>query len=245
MNIQPFRLHPLSVTELCGNKHTNFAPFTELQFNNASHETFESLYLFEGFPEQINKQNQQELRRWHLERTDRLIKEDIRDVEILQDLSAMQILVQLLHRRVGPLYSLNSLREDLQVAHKTMAAWVDILEKFYYHFRIYPFKNNLNGSLKKEPKLFLWDWSEIEDEGAKLENMAAVHLLKFCHYLTDVEGNRMGLNFLKNKQKQEVDFLVTKDTIPHMCQVVDVRNTDLIKDNVRIISIEKFLGGLV
>jgi len=153
-----------------------------------------------------------------------------------------------------------------------MAAWVEILEKFYYHFRIYPFKNKLHGSLKKEPKLFLWDWSEIKDEGAKLENMVAVHLLKFCHYLTDVEGYRMGLNFLKNKQKQEVDFLVTIDNnpwfcvevkksiernttaleyfgaglkIPYMFQVVDTRATDLIKNNVRIISVEKFLGGLI
>ena len=33
--------------------------------------------------------------------------------------------------------------------------------------------------------------------------------------------------------------------IPYMFQVVDTRNTDLSKNNVRIISIEKFLGGLV
>ena len=52
----------------------------------------------------------------------------------------------------------------------------------------------------------MWDWAEIKDNGAKLENMVAVHLLKFCHYLTDVEGYRAGLNFLKNKQKQEVVF---------------------------------------
>ena len=60
----------------------------------------------------------------------------------------------------------------------------------------------------------MWDWAEIKDNGAKLENMVAVHLLKFCHYLTDVEGYRAGLNFLKNKQKQEVDFLVTIDNAP-------------------------------
>ena len=267
-----FRLHPLSVSELGGNKNKNFIPLKELHFNTAPHQTFENLYKFGGFPEQLNKQSEKDLRRWHLERADRLIKEDIRDVESIRDLSAMQVLVHLLPERVGSLFSLNSLREDLQVAHKTIAAWVEILEKFYYHFRIYPFKNKLHGSLKKEPKLFLWDWSETKDEGARLENMVAVHLLKFCHYLTDAEGYRMGLNFLKNKQKQEVDFLVTIDNtpwfcvevkksvernisslkyygaglkIPYMYQVVDKRNTDLIKDKVRIISVEKFLGGLI
>ncbi len=267
-----FRLHPLSVAELEGNKNRNFTPLKELPFDGAPYRTFESLYKFGGFPEQFNKQNERELRRWHLERVDRLIKEDIRDVESIRDISAMQVLVQLLPERVGSLFSLNSLREDLQVAHKTMAAWVEILEKFYYHFRIYPFKNKLHGSLKKEPKLFLWDWAEIKDDGAKLENMVAVHLLKFCHYLTDVEGYRAGLNFLKNKQKQEVDFLVTIDNapwfcvevktsmepnisalkyfgaglkIPHVYQVVDKRGLDLMKDKVRIMSVEKFLGGLV
>ena len=267
-----FRLHPLSVSEIEGNKAKNFIPFKELYFDSAYYNTFASLYQFGGFPEQFYKQSERDLRRWHLERVDRLIKEDIRDVENLRDLSAMHVLVRLLPERVGSLFSLNSLREDLQVAHKTMASWVEILEKFYYHFRIYPLKNKLHGALRKEPKLFLWDWSEIKDEGAKLENMVAGHLLKFCHYLTDVEGYRAGLHFLKNKQKQEVDFLVTVDNkpwfcvevkksvernisslkyfgaglkIPYMYQVVDARDKDFIKDRVRIISIEKFLSGLI
>lgn len=267
-----FRLHPLSVAELAGNKNKDFVPFKDLPFDASPFSLFESLYRFGGFPEQINKQDERELRRWHLERVDRLIKEDIRDVESIRDLSAMQVLVQLLPARVGSLFSINSLRENLQVAHKTMAAWVEILEKFYYHFRIYPFKNRLQGSLKKEPKLFLWDWSEIKDEGARLENMVAVHLLKLCHYLADVEGHMAGLNFLRNKQKQEVNFLVTIDNTPWFCvevkksmepnisalkyfsaglkipylyKVVDARGVDLIKDNVRIISVEKFLGGMI
>ncbi|MDO8579859.1 MAG: AAA family ATPase, partial [Candidatus Omnitrophota bacterium] len=141
-----FRLHPFSVAELAGNKNKGFIPLKELTFDTAPYQVFENLYKFGGFPEQLNKQNERELRRWHLERVDRLIKEDIRDVESIRDLSAMQVLVQLLPKRVGSLFSLNSLREDLQVAHKTMAAWIEILEKFYYHFRIYPFKNKLHGS---------------------------------------------------------------------------------------------------
>lgn len=267
-----YRLHPLSVAEVEGNKNKEFVPFKEIIFGEAPGRSFKSLYNFGGFPEQFKKQNERDLRRWHLERVDRLVKEDIRDVESIRDLSAMQILVKLLPARVGSLFSLNSLREDLQVAHKTMSVWVEILEKFYYHFRVYPYKNKLHGALKKEPKLFLWDWSEIADEGARLENMVAVHLLKFCHYLTDVQGYEAQLHFLKNKQKQEVDFLVTINNapwfgvevkksvdrnisslkyfgaglkVPFMFQAADTRGVDLIKDNVRIISVEKFLNGFV
>lgn len=81
------------------------------------------------------------------------------------DISAIDVLVDILPEKAGSLFSLNSLREDLNVTHKTISSWVDILEKFYYHFRIYPFQSTLIKSLRKEPKLYLWDWSEIKDEG--------------------------------------------------------------------------------
>jgi len=84
----------------------------------------------------------------------------------------------------------------LQSRNKTVASWMDILERFYYHFRIYPFTNKKIKSLKKEPKLYLWDWSEIiENKGAKLENIVASHLLKLCHYLHDADGYKTELFF--------------------------------------------------
>jgi predicted AAA+ superfamily ATPase len=109
------------------------------------------------------------------------VKDDIRDVELVRDLSSLQVLIRLLPGKVGSLFSLNALREDLMAAHKSVALWVEILERFYYHFRIYPYQSTLVKSLRKEPKLYLWDWSEIEDPSIRFENMVAGHLLKFCH----------------------------------------------------------------
>jgi len=34
---------------------------------------------------------------------------------------------------------------------------------------------------RKEPKLYLWDWSEISDEPVRFENCVASHLLKLIH----------------------------------------------------------------
>jgi len=268
----PLRLHPFSVAELSSNKTKEFKVLKELEFREANHEIFEILFHFGGFPEPYKNQNQRFLRRWQKNRLDRLINDDIKSVQFLKDITSIEILVSLLPSKVGSLFSLNSLREDLHVSHETMASWVEILEKFYYHFRIYPFVNKLNGSYKKEPKLFLWDWSEVVDKGARLENMVAGHLLKFCHFLQDVEGFDVNLNFLKNKPSHEVDFLVTVKNEPWFCvevknsieknltslkyygrglkipykyQVVNVRDVDYIKDGVRVMSVEKFLTGLV
>lgn len=267
-----YRLHPLSVAELDGVKNKTYQPGGEIEFSAAKSSTFDVLWKFGGFPEQVDKQTERTLRRWHQERVDRLIKEDIRDVEAVRDLSALQILVHLLPEKVGSPFSVNSLREDLQATHKTVALWVDILEKFYYHFRIYPWQNRVINSLRKEPKLYLWDWSEIQAPGPKLENMVASHLLKFCHYLSDVEGYAAVLHYVRDKEKREVDFLLSVNNKPWLCvevktsykgtstslnyfgarlkvpflfQLVNEPNIDVLKDNIRIMSVDKFLGGLV
>jgi len=193
-----FRLHPFSLAE-CNDKINAIKPHEEIEIADvpaAAVATLEALIKFGGFPEPFLKQSERDLRRWHTQRLERLVKEDIRDLENIKDLSALQILVDLIPSKVGALLSLNSMREDLAVAHKTVASWMDILERFYYHFRIYPFTNKKIKSLKKEPKLYLWDWSEIiENKGAKLENIVASHLLKLCHYLHDADGYKTELFF--------------------------------------------------
>ena len=69
-------------------------------------------------------------------------------------------------------------------------------------------------SLIKEPVLYFWDWSIIEDEGAKFENFVASHLLKFVHYNTDIGNGDYDLHFIRDKEKREVDFLVTRNQKP-------------------------------
>jgi len=271
-----YRLHPLSLKELLSEKDSVVnMPFEELKFldfNKKNEELFASLFYFGGFPEMVVEQSPRALRRWHNERVDRVIKEDIRDIENVRDLSALQILVELVPDKVGSLFSLNSLRQDLDVTHKTISLWVDILERFYYHFRIYPFHSKKIKSLKKEPKVYLWDWSEIKDEGIKFENMIASHLLKYCHFLFDKDGYKANLYYLRDIEKREVDFLIAIDDKPWLCvevkssfknipislryfkeklevpfvyEVVKQEGLDYIKDNIRIISASKFLTAFV
>src|SRR5262249_8156864 len=145
---------------------------------------------------------------WHGERVERLVAEDIRDTEMIRDLSKVEMLADMLPAKVGSLFSLNSLREDLEVSHKTVSGWVDVLERFYYQFRVYPFTQKSVRSLKKEPKLYLWDWSEVSSEAARFENLVGSHLLKFVHFLKDTEGHKAELFFLRDVDQREVDFLV-------------------------------------
>lgn len=63
----------------------------------------------------------------------------------------------------------------------------------------------------KEEKNYLWDWSSVEIEGLRFENMVASHLLKYYHFIEDTEGDSIELRFLRDHDKREVDFVVLKN----------------------------------
>lgn len=267
------RLHPLSVAEIAGHKEPAM-PFQELSFakDRDTRPTVDRLLAFGGFPEPYFRGDERALRRWHNQRTEKIVKEDIRDLESVRDLSSMQVLASLLPGRVGSPLSVGSLREDLAVSYKTVAHWLDILERFYYHFRLAPYAAKGIHALRKERKSYLWDWSEVPDEGARLENLVASHLLKFCHFLHDAHGYRAELSYLRDRDGHEVDFLVSVDRkpwfavevkstdrtvskhlfyfgrkldIPFKYQLVNLPDTDFLQKDVRVMSIDIFLSGLV
>lgn len=190
-----YRLHPLSLPEL------NF-------------EDLGGLFKFGGFPEPYLKQNETELRRWHKQRAERIIYSDIRDLERVKEISLIPLLAESLPARVGSPLSRKNLAQDLELDFKTVERWVSILENVYYCFRIPPYGAPKIRAVKKEQKLYLWDWSEIEDEGNRWENFVASHLLKYCHYLEDHEGRKMELRFLRDTDKREIDFVVLENNKP-------------------------------
>jgi len=190
----------------------------------------------------------------------------------VRDIGNLQLLGDLLPARVGSLLSLNSLREDLEVSHRAITNWMNILEQFYYHFRIYPWHQRGIRSLKKEPKLYLFDWSEVKDETARFENLIASHLLKLVHYLNEYEGYKVGLHYLRTPDKKEVDFLLTVDDkpwfavevklnetdpapalryfgdrlkIPYLYQVCKKANIDFIRNDIRVLSADRLLAALI
>ncbi len=269
-----WRLFPFSLLELSGIIHEKeIKPFNKLIFNNTDNsEYFNILSNFGGFPEPLLKQNKRTLRRWHYEKLERLFREDIRDIENIRDINSMKILSDILPFKVGSLLSINSLCNELELGYKAVSNWLIILENFYYIFRIYPYTSKIIRSLKKEPKLYLWDWSEIEDEAIRFENMIAMHLYKFVSFLKDYEGYKAELLYLRNVDKKEVDFIITinhkpwfsveaklnktnissnihyfKDrlNIPFNYQVIKKNDIDYTNDDVRVISANKFLSGLI
>jgi hypothetical protein len=213
-----YRLHPFSVAELVspgalpdvtpGGEVIRAAP----AWAAAGH--MAALFEFGGFPEPLVAQSARTLRRWQQNHLDRLFREDVRDLETIRDLCLIEQLADAIPERVGSLLSLNALREDLEVSHRAVTHWMDVLERLYHVVLLRPFVSRRVAALKKMPKAYLWDWSLVGDPAARFENMVALHLLKFCHMLRDRDGYDVDLWYARDRAGHEVDFLVTVDRRP-------------------------------
>jgi uncharacterized protein len=265
-----YRLHPLSIAELLDKPYDRDAGMVFA--DQIPSQIWQDLITFGGFPEVYLAKDQRDLKRWHHDREKRLIQEDIRDASNIRDLSTLEILATLLPERVGSLFSINALTTDLKVTHKTLSHWMDTLEQMYFCYRISPYQHSQLKSLRKEPKIYMWDYTGIDDLGAKYENIVANHLLKYTHYLTDIYGIPAELYFLRDKEQREVDFCVVADgaveciievkskksaisahlkyfkeklNAKHAYQLVFEDDIDEDHNGIRMMSAAKFLSGLV
>lgn len=202
------RLNPLSVAEL--------------NINNQA--GINELFSLGGFPEPYYSGSDIEAKRWSREYRQRLIQEDLLSLEQVKDVSHLELLMLRLPKLVGSPLSINSLREDLQVSHKALSSWLDIFERLYAIFRLTPFGSPVIRAVKKERKHYHYDWTLIDDEGCRFENMIAVHLLKWVQFEEDTKARDLQLRYFRDVDRREVDFIITENDEPIMaieCKLTD------------------------
>jgi len=215
-----YRMHPLSLREISALFDRDSLLQTPQKPDDGA---LEHLSQFGGFPEPFVKANTRFYNRWQQLRQQQLIYEDIRDMNQVQDIAQLDVLASLLNAQSGQVVRYSSLAKQLGVSVDTVRRWLVVLESFYYSFRIRPWFENITTALRKEPKVYLWDWSQVQDIGARNENLIASHLLKAVHWWTDSGWGDYQLHYLRTKDQKEVDFLVTKDNKPWI--LVEVKSS--------------------
>ncbi len=192
------RLHPFSIAEL---KITTTDDVMDL-------------LKLSGFPEPFLSGSEVEAKRWSREYRQRLLNEDVRDLENVSDLGNLELLSLRLPQLVGSPLSINSIREDLQVSHKMIVKWLNILERLYAIVRLPPFGAPKIRAVKKEQKHYHYDWSLVPDLALRFENMVALHLLKWVHFQEDTKGRDIELRYFRDVDGREVDFVITENFTP-------------------------------
>lgn len=174
----------------------------------------ESLIRFGGFPEPFLKASQKFHRRWQTDYKTLLTKEDVRDLSRIADIRGLEHMVELLPSKVGSPLSVNSLRGDLNCHHSTIVKWIDVLKEVYLIFTIRPWHGKIQRSLKKEPKLYFYDWSLLSETGPRFENLLAVGLMRMAARFTETGLGLFEVMYIRDTAKREVDFVLVKDGKP-------------------------------
>jgi uncharacterized protein len=194
------RLHPLSLAEIADAADAA--------------EVLDRLLRLGGFPEPFFGGSEVEARRWSREYRNLLIREELVSLERVHDLGNLELMMIRLPELVGSPLSINAVREDLQVSHKTVSSWVGILEKLFALFRLAPFGSPRIRAVKKEQKHYHFDWTLVPDLPARFENLVACHLLKWVHFQQDTQGRDLELRYFRDTDGREVDFVLAERRKP-------------------------------
>lgn len=219
-----FHLMPLTLCEVCGRAEeaaTTIAAAQEFIENRLQHQplgeeqdALTHLLEYSGFPEPFLRQSRRFYAKWARYYQETVIREDIGSLTRITDREYIYDLYDLLPGTVASPLSVSSLASHLQISPVTAKNYLRRLEDFFLVFSIRPYSRNIKRSLLKAGKYYLYDWSRIPDPGARFENYVACEIKTRLMLWGDASGEQYGLFYIRNKQKQETDFLITKNSKP-------------------------------
>lgn len=214
-----FHLFPFTIAEL-GSKNISIEAFLSdplyISMGQAKKHKgiWDLLSNLSGFPEPYLSGKAATYRRWSNTYSHQLIREDIRDLVDIKAITDVETLYFLLPSKTGSPLSVQSLANDLKVSYNTVRNWLEVFERFFLVFSIPTWTDKITRAIQKERKVYLWDAARIKDPSARFENMVALELYRAVTLWNDMGYGMFSLHFVKNKEKQEVDFLLANNREP-------------------------------
>lgn len=216
-----FHLWPFTVAEL-GKRNIRIEEFLKnpLEIDMKQKDKLSAIWLrlfrFSGFPEPYLAGRMTTYNRWSNTYSQQLIREDIRDLTGIKSVGNMETLYLLLPSRVGSPISIPSFAHNLRVSYNSVQSWLSAFERFFLIFNISPWTRRIARTIQKERKVYLWDIPRIKDPSARFENMVAIELWRAVTAWNDIGYGLFSLHFIKNKEQQEVDFLIANRHEPFL-----------------------------
>lgn len=178
-----------------------------------------------GFPEPFLSGSQNKATRWWDQYQIRVIEEDVRDLSRIESLDRMKDLLQLMPGKIASPLSINNIAEDLRCAHATAERYIKLMQKVFFTFEVPPFSQKISRAIKKEKKNYFYFHSASDDVGDRFENMVALLLLKWCSAATEQAFGSFKLHYIRDQDRREVDFLITKSNRPYL--LIEAKHSDL------------------
>jgi len=212
-----FHLYPFTIGEIfsssIGTKDINI--LLEIpDHNREAQEAWEIMFHVSGFPEPFLKGTKLKYRRWTQSYHSQVIRDDVRNEFAVRQIDTMEALYALLAGCVGNPFSSSNHAQTLRISHKTVSSWINVFERFFLIFKLRPYSKRISRSLVKEPKIYFCDPCRVQEDAFRFENMVALELHRAVTLWSDFGLGDYGLWYLRNKEREEVDFLVTENGEP-------------------------------
>ncbi|MGC4128162.1 MAG: ATP-binding protein [Bergeyella sp.] len=195
-------MFPLSWKEV--REHYGFAEATS---------RLEEFLLYGMYPEVVTESRKQKIL---LQLSGSYLYKDILELVNIKKPDLLLKLLNALALQVGNEVSYNELSKILAVDRMTVVNYIDLLEKAFVIFRLYPFSTNQRNEITSKPKIYFYDngirnavigqfnpLKNRQDTGALFENFIISEKIKRLSY----DGFYGKTHFWRNTQKAEIDFL--------------------------------------
>lgn len=182
-------------------------------------ESANDFILYGGYPAVV-KETEEKFKLGRLQEiVQTYIRKDIKDLARIENVVAFNRLMILLAGRTGNLVNLNELSKEAGISRTTLEKYILLLENTFVIKLLTPFYSNMKTETVKMPKLYFLDTGHINslllnfntlerrpDAGALIENFVFKQL-----YTKLTPTDR--LNFWRNQNKNEVDFILNGDPL--------------------------------
>ncbi len=217
-----FNLNPLMLSEVSGSAFSSILPTgsageyleRSVSGSTADKTGFSGLLTYGGFPEPFLKASGVFHKKWTETYLEQVVDRDIRDLTRIQHLESVKRLLYIMPSKIGSPLSINSLREDLEVNFLTARNYIDHLCKTCVLFKLPPYSLKGRNLIKKEQKVYFYDWTLAGTEGTKFENYVAMELKARVDLWNDSQNDTYAMRFVRSRDGFETDFLITKNNAP-------------------------------
>lgn len=150
------------------------------------------------------------------------IQRDVREITNITNEMGFYDFLRAVAARTGQLLNYADLARDVDINHRTVKDWLNILETSGIIYLLRPYHTNVVNRLVKTPKLYFLDtglcayltrWQSVESleagamSGNILETYVFIEILKSYWY----HGKQAYFNFYRDKEDREVDLIIDQN----------------------------------
>jgi len=218
-------IHKHLKESLAGRKNTiRIFPLSFLEFTQTK-QSFDEYLLFGSLPGIIHKESHKDKLALLNNILKTYIEKDIKSLVREENISPFNNLLRIVAQSQGQLVEHSSIANEIRVSSPTVQRYFDLLEETFVVNPLYSFSRNKTNELKKSKKYYFFDLGIrnllVEDFSfiEKREDKGLLYESYVFNYLSSKLLPNMSLGFWRTKQKDEIDFVLSKNKIPYPIEV--------------------------